>query len=187
LQVERVDLAGNSLGGEIAWEFAARHPARVRRLVLVDPAGFPFTSTSVPLGFRLARQPALSWITTRMLPRSVVESSVRDVYGDTTRVTDSLVDRYYELALREGNRRALPLRFAQSAPGADTAMLAMITAPTLMLWGGKDRLIPPSTAARFQRLMPNAELIVYPDLGHVPHEEDAGRTVRDVAAFLARP
>ena len=187
LQVPRADLAGNSLGGEIAWEVAARTPARVRRLVLVDPAGFPFESTSVPLGFRLARQPALTWLTSRLLPRGVVESSVRDVYGDPALVTDSLVDRYYDLALREGNRRTLPLRFAQAAPGADTALLAAVTAPTLILWGGKDRLIPPSTAARFRRLLPAAALIVYPDLGHVPHEEDPARTVRDAAAFLGRP
>lgn len=187
LQVPRADFAGNSLGGEIAWEVAARAPARVRRLVLIDPAGFPFESASIPLGFRLAREPALSWITTRLLPRSVVEASVRDVYGDPSRVSDSLVERYYELARREGNRRALPLRFAQAAPGADTAILAAITAPTLIMWGGRDRLIPPSTAARFRRQLPAASLIVYPDLGHVPHEEDVARTVRDAAAFLMRP
>lgn len=187
LRIARVDLAGNSLGGEIAWEVAARTPERVRRLVLLDPAGFPFESESVPLAFRLAQQPGLTFITERTLPRGVVEASVRNVYGDPSLVTDALVDRYYELTLREGNRRTLPLRFAQSAPGADTAMLAQITAPTLILWGGKDRLIPPSLAARFQRLMPSAELIVYPELGHVPHEEDPARTVRDAAAFLSRP
>jgi pimeloyl-ACP methyl ester carboxylesterase len=156
----------------------------VRKLVLVDPAGFPLASTSVPMGFRMARTPSLSWIFTRILPRNVVESSVKNVYGDPSRVTPDLVTRYYELTLREGNRAALPARFAQMAPGADTARLAAITAPTLLLWGGRDQLIPPSTAARFQRLLPNAQLVIYPELGHVPHEEDAARTVADVMAFL---
>lgn len=187
LQLRRVDLAGNSLGGEIAWEVAARTPDRVRRLVLVDPAGFPLGSTSVPLAFRLARTPSLQWLFTRILPRSVVASSVKNVYGDPSRVTDDLVTRYYELALRVGNRAALPARFAQAAEGADTAMLARVTAPTLILWGGRDRLIPPSSAARFLRLLPNAKLVVYPELGHVPHEEDAARTVADVQRFLSTP
>lgn len=187
LRVPRADIAGNSLGGEIAWEVAARHPERVRKLVLVDPAGFKFTSESVPLGFRLARMPSLSWILARTLPRGVVESSVRNVYGDPAKVTDSLVDRYYQLTLRTGNRTVLVHRFAQAAPGADTARLVGISAPTLVLWGGRDRLIPPSDAARFQRMMPKAELIMYPELGHVPHEEDAARTVRDVLEFLRVP
>jgi pimeloyl-ACP methyl ester carboxylesterase len=185
LRVTRVDIAGNSLGGEIAWNVAARHPTRVRKLVLVDPSGFAFTSTSVPIGFRLARTPSLSWLFTRILPRSVVESSVKNVYGNPALVTDTLVTRYYDLALRAGNRAAVQARFAQSAPGADTALIARITAPTLMLWGGRDKLIPPSEAARFQRVLPMAQLVMYPELGHVPQEEDPRRTVADVLGFLA--
>ena len=187
LHVAQFDLAGNSLGGEIAWETAARAPDRVRRLVLVDPAGFPLAATSVPLGFRLARLEGLSWLFSRILPRSVVESSVRDVYGDPSRITPALVDRYYELTLREGNRRSLPKRFAQSQPGADTMRLTDVRAPTLLLWGGQDRLIPPLLADRFRRLLPRSELVRYPALGHVPHEEDPASTVRDAARFLSAP
>lgn len=184
LRVTRFDLAGNSLGGEIAWEVAARAPDRVRRLVLVDPAGFPIASTAVPLGFRLARREGLRWLFSRILPRSVVESSVRSVYGDPSRITPALVDRYFELTLREGNRRSLPQRFAQAQPGADTLRLLEVRAPTLLMWGGQDRLIPPLLAARFRRLLPRSELALYPSLGHVPHEEDPASTVRDAARFL---
>jgi pimeloyl-ACP methyl ester carboxylesterase len=187
LRVRRVDLAGNSLGGEIAWHVAAQHPDRVRKLVLVDPAGLPFTSVSVPIGFRLARDPRLSWLMTRILPRRVVTASVRDVYGDTSRVTEALVDRYYELTRRAGNRAALPARFAQSRPGADTMRLASVTSPTLILWGAQDRLIPPATAARFLQMLPGAQLLLYPELGHVPHEEDPRRTATDVLVFLRAP
>lgn len=185
LRVARVDLAGNSLGGEIAWHVAARHPQRVRRLVLVDPAGFPVASQSVPLGFRLARDRRLTWLMSRILPRRVVTASVRDVYGDPARVTDGLVDRYFELTRRAGNRGALPARFAQSRPGADTALLAGVAAPTLIMWGARDHLIPPATAARFQRLLPGARLLLYPGLGHVPHEEAATRTATDALVFLS--
>ncbi|MFI5245397.1 MAG: alpha/beta fold hydrolase [Gemmatimonadales bacterium] len=185
LDVRRFSIAGNSLGGEIAWHVAAAAPDRVSRLVLVDAAGYPTSSTSVPIGFRLARTPWLSWMMTRILPRAVVRSSVRNVYGDPGLVTDSLVDRYYDLTLRTGNRASLPLRFAQSRPGADTLRLRDLRLPTLVLWGDRDRLIPPENAGRFLRDISGSRVILYRGLGHVPHEEDPVRTAADVRAFLS--
>ena len=185
LGVRRFSVAGNSLGGEIAWHLAASAPERVSRLVLVDAAGYPMSSTSVPIGFRMARTPWMSWMMTRVLPRAIVRSSVRDVYGDPDRVTDSLVDRYYELTLRSGNRASLPMRFAQSHPGADTLLLRDLRQPTLVLWGERDRLIPPEVASRFGRDVQGSRVILYRGLGHVPQEEDPLRTAADVRTFLS--
>jgi pimeloyl-ACP methyl ester carboxylesterase len=187
LGVQRFVVAGNSLGGEIAWHVAAAAPDRVDRLILVDAAGYDFTPKSVPAGFRLARMPALHWITEHTLPRALVASSVRNVYGDPSRVTDALVDRYYELTLREGNRAALGRRFVQSRPGADVDRLKTLHLPTLIMWGALDRLIPPEHAEQFHRDIAGSELITYEGLGHVPHEEDPARTVADVIRFLERP
>jgi pimeloyl-ACP methyl ester carboxylesterase len=185
LGVRRFSVAGNSLGGEIAWHLAAAAPDRVSRLVLVAAAGYPVGSTSVPIGFRLARVPSMSWVMERILPRAIVRSSVRNVYGDPDRVTDSLVDRYYDLTLRAGNRESLPKRFAQSHPGADTLMLRDLRLPTLVLWGDRDRLVPPENATRFGRDVQGSRVIMYRGLGHVLHEEDPFRSVADVRAFLA--
>jgi pimeloyl-ACP methyl ester carboxylesterase len=186
LGVRRFSVAGNSLGGEIAWHLAAAVPQRVSLLVLVDAAGYPLSSTSVPIGFRMARTPSLSWVMTRILPRAIVRSSVRNVYGDPSRVTDALVDRYYDLALRTGNRASLPLRFAQSRPGADTSILRELRLPTLVLWGERDRLISPDDAARYGRDISGSRVIVYSGLGHVPQEEDPKRTAADVRVFLSQ-
>ncbi len=187
LGVSRFAIAGNSLGGEVAWEVAAAAPDRVAVLILVDAAGYPIVSQSVPIGFRMARTQGLAWLFTRILPRSVVTSSVRSVYGDPSRVTDSLVTRYYELTLREGNRASLPRRFAQSANGADSARIATVRAPTLIMWGGRDGLIPPDHAGRFARDIPGSRLALFPELGHVPHEEDPLRTAAAARAFLDCP
>ena len=184
LGVSRFAIAGNSLGGEVAWEVAAAAPDRVAALILVDAAGYPIVSQSVPIGFRMARTQSLAWLFTRILPRSVVTSSVRSVYGDPSRVTDSLVTRYYELTLREGNRASLPRRFAQSANGADSARIATVRAPTLIMWGGRDGLIPPDHAGRFARDIPGSRIALFPELGHVPHEEDPVRTAAAARAFL---
>jgi pimeloyl-ACP methyl ester carboxylesterase len=186
LGVQRCIVVGNSWGGRLAWELAASRPQLVSRLVLVDAAGYPLESTSVPLGFRIAKTPGLRRVMEYVLPRSVVEKSVRNVYGDPSRVTAALVDRYFDLTLREGNRRALGLRFAQVPMTGELARIKSISAPTLIIWGGQDRLIPPSNAKRFDEDIPVSEVVMFDALGHVPHEEDPAATVAAFEAWLAR-
>lgn len=184
LHVQHFVVAGNSLGGNIAWRLADVEPARVERLILVDAAGYPFKSSEVPLGFRIARTPGINRILKHILPRSLIEASVRNVYGDPARVTPELVDRYFELALREGNREALGQEFAQFDPGASAERIKAVKQPTLILWGGLDHLIPPDNAQNFQRDIAGSKLVMFDDLGHVPQEEDPARSVAAVQAFL---
>lgn len=184
LQVPRAVVGGNSLGGEVAWRLAVMAPERVAALVLVDAAGPAFTPESVPLGFVVARLPVLSRIGEWVLPRSVVAQSVASVYGDPARVTPELVDRYFELTLREGNRRALGQRMQHWVMGEGAEHIARITQPTLILWGGRDRLIPPAVGQLFQQQIAGSRLVVFDELGHVPHEEDPARTVAPVKEFL---
>ncbi|MBX9638667.1 MAG: alpha/beta hydrolase, partial [Mycobacteriaceae bacterium] len=88
------------------------------------------------------------------------------------------------LTLREGNRRALGLRMGQIVPGEDAALIDRVRVPTLVLWGGKDRLIPPVVADEFTRRIGGSRKLVFPELGHVPHEEDPARTLAPVREFL---
>jgi pimeloyl-ACP methyl ester carboxylesterase len=185
LGIPRAVIAGNSFGGQLAWELAATAPERVAALILVDAAGYPMAPEFIPIGFRVALTPSLQPLVTRVLPRRMVEASVHAVYGDPARVTEALVDRYYELALREGNRRALGLRLEQAVKHeARAERIATITQPTLVLWGGHDRLMPPGDAARFVQDIANSRLVVFEALGHVPHEEDPAATAAAVLAFL---
>jgi pimeloyl-ACP methyl ester carboxylesterase len=184
LGVQRFVVAGNSLGGYVAWATAVLHPQRVDRLILIDAAGYPFQSQSVPLAFRIARTPILNVLMRDVLPRSVVASSLRNVYGDPSKVTPGLVDRYFELATREGNRAALVARFEQTKPGSLAERVREIQVPTLILWGGKDRLIPLEFGERFARDIHGSRLVVFDALGHVPHEEDPARTVAAVLPFI---
>ena len=185
LGVGRFVIGGNSLGGEVARRTAHAAPTRVSALVLVDAAGPDFVPDSVPLGFRVARTPVLRHITQWTLPRELVDSSVRNVYGDPSRVTPALVDRYVELTLREGNRAALLERFEAWVPGEHAERIAGLKQPTLILWGGRDRLIPPAVGREFQRLIPDSRLVEFPELGHVPQEEDPARSLAPVIPFLA--
>jgi pimeloyl-ACP methyl ester carboxylesterase len=184
LKVDRAVLGGNSLGGEVAWRTAYLAPARVAALVLVDAAGPPFVPQSMPLGFRMARIPVIDRIADFALPRALVEEGLKDVYGDPTKVTPELVDRYFELTVREGNREALRQRMQHLVAGENAERIATLKQPTLILWGGRDKLIPPAIGQQFQQQIAGSQLVVFQELGHVPHEEDPARSVQPVKAFL---
>ena len=186
LGVSRCVLAGNSFGGQVAWETALAHPARVDRLVLVDAAGYPFRPQSIPLGFRIARIPLLNRLMEHTLPRRLIESSLRNVYGDPGKVTPQLVERYFELTLREGNRRALAERLRQAPAGIHPERIAALKLPTLILWGGRDRLLPPADADRFHRDIAGSRLVLFDRLGHVPQEEDPDATAAVVQQFISQ-
>lgn len=183
LEVRNCVLAGNSLGGQIAWNFALAAPNRVSQLVLVDSAGYPLVSESVPLGFRLARMPGLRNVMEYVLPRGVIQGSLRNVYGDPAKVSPELVDRYMDMALRAGNRKALALRFEQPI-SANAHQIKSLKLPTLVVWGGRDRLIPLVNGQRFAADIVGSRLVVLEDLGHVPQEEDPERSLAPVKAFL---
>ncbi|PKM21689.1 MAG: alpha/beta hydrolase [Gammaproteobacteria bacterium HGW-Gammaproteobacteria-14] len=187
LGIDQALLAGNSLGGHIALEAAMITSERVAGLVLVDAAGYPFEPESMPLGFRIAQIPAFAPLMNRLLPRSMIVSSVESVYGDPSLVTPALVDRYYELTLREGNRAALVERFGQMAVREDVRERAKaLNIPTLLIWGDLDRLIPPHVGEDMHTDIPASELVRFANLGHVPHEEAPEATLAAVKAFIER-
>jgi pimeloyl-ACP methyl ester carboxylesterase len=184
LQVQKAVLVGNSFGGQVAWATALLHPERVGGLVLIDAVGYPFQPKSIPMGFRLARNPWSAPLMRYLLTRELVAASVRNTYGDPSRLSDAVIDRYFELTLRAGNRGALMARFGQSTLDEMSERIGELKLPTLIMWGGLDRLIPPENADLFHADIAGSELRIFPELGHVPQEEDAAQTVAAAMLFL---
>jgi pimeloyl-ACP methyl ester carboxylesterase len=180
--LDRFAVAGNSWGGEIAWTYALDHRQRVTSLILVDAGGFPLAH-EVPLVFRMARHRTLFRLMAKLGTRSFVDKTLRDVYGDESRITDELRRRYLELSCREGNRVSFSDRIL--APHVDrTAELKNLTVPTLIFWGGRDRVVPVANAERFHAAIPKSRVIVHDDAGHVPMEELGAATAAEAADFL---
>lgn len=184
LELEQVDLAGNSLGGRIAAMVAAAHPSRVRKLILVDAAGL--SGQSPPKVFRIVRTPGLRMLARSFTPTWLMRNQLREVYGDDTRIDDALVSRYQDLTRRAGNRQALIDRLNGPRDPDLDARLGAIRAPTLLQWGSEDSWIPLSFGERFQRGIPGSTLIRYEGAGHVPMEERPSETARDADTFLGR-
>ena len=188
MKLDRVVLVGNSYGGHVAWRFTMDHGERVHRLVLVDAAGYPREDGKLPLGLRVIQWPAGRALSKVLLPRSQVERSVRQSYADPSKVTDALVDRYFELMRREGNRDALALRFLHVSVVPPGPYLQKLKTKTLLLWGKHDTVIPLDEGGlRFKKDLPDAELVVFDHLGHVPQEEDPVATAAALERFLSQP
>jgi len=182
--ITKCHLAGNSLGGLIAWGFTAEHPEMVEKLILIDAAGYAMKSKIVPIAFKIAQTPLLNKVMTFITPRFMVKSSVENVYADKYLVNDALVDRYFELTLRAGNRQALVDRMTMVIDSIPIDRVKNIQQSTLVLWGAKDYLIPVSEASRFHEDLPNDTLVILPSAGHVPMEEQPEESLAVLMSFL---
>lgn len=181
--IEKCHLAGNSLGGWIAWEFAWQDSRRLHSLTLLDAAGY-LSLDNIPLPFKMARAPFVSQSVVRMsVQRALVVQMVSQVYADSRKITEPLIDRYYDLFVRNGNPQAFHT-FANSRFKDNTLHLPAIHVRTLIMWGEEDRWLPISNAHRFHSDIPDSELIIYRQVGHVPMEEVPETTVGDFMAFI---
>jgi pimeloyl-ACP methyl ester carboxylesterase len=181
LNLDRFVLAGHSLGGAVAWTFAATRPHRVSQLILVDAAGYPPPEARWPT--RLARLPLIGDIGIYFKPGLWVRHTLNQAYADPAMVTDERVRRAAELQRFPGNREATLLR-ARTQEVLDPTPLQRLNVPTLILWGAKDSWEPNADAFHFQNDIKGAKLVIFKNLGHNSIDEDATATAAAVAAFL---
>jgi pimeloyl-ACP methyl ester carboxylesterase len=196
---EPVHLVGNSLGGAIALSVAARRPELVRTLTLVSPAmpdrrPDPRRMADVRLGLALVPGPigeraraGLAAVPARVRAEQVV----RVCFGDPSVVPEHrLVEAAEELTRRSGlswaqeagERTARGLVASWWWGTSPWAVAARVTAPTLVVWGDRDRLVSPRLAARTAAAIPGARLLMLPGVGHVAQIEAAETVARAVAA-----
>lgn len=187
--IDQFTLIGSSMGGWVSWRFALAHPGQVSKLVLVSGSGPRPANTSkrnIPLGFRLAQIAGLNALMTKLTPRGLIEKSLTQSMVNPVFVTKERVDRYWELLRFPGNRQATLDRFRTDREEEFAQQLTEITAPTLLLWGREDGLVPYEVGEVFDRKIPNSQLIIYDNIGHLPMVEHSTRTVQDLRRFLER-
>jgi pimeloyl-ACP methyl ester carboxylesterase len=183
LGVKRASLIGNSMGGRIGWKFAAAHSERVNRLVLVSPDGFASAGISYD---QKPETPGVMWALQYIAPpRSLIKAALSAAYAHLDALSEATLTRYRDLLLAPGVRRAIVMRMGQTIQRNPAPMLALIKAPTLLLWGEKDGVIPIGDAPGYLRSLPQANLVRLPNLGHVPFEEDPAGSLAPVQRFLA--
>jgi pimeloyl-ACP methyl ester carboxylesterase len=181
LGIERATLGGTSLGGTVAIHYTARNPGRVERLILLNPGSLE--------GKERARGglPKAAYVLTWILPRALPEFMLRSGFGDPSRLPESLVDRWYDFWMREGQRKAQLDRLAQYESGDIEGLVRSIRVPVLLLWGEANTTALFSQAGEFRELLenvPSLTFISYPGVGHMAVEEAGPVIGRDVRAWL---
>ena len=185
LQLAKFTLVGNSMGGSIAWNYALFNPAVVDKLVLIDAVGYPKRGESGSLGFKIASTPVINNILLFATPKALVRKSLETIYFDQSRVTDAQVERFHDMAIREGNRAAALLIFKGSfGTSKFKGKIKEIKTPTLVLWGEKDNLISVENAYQFNQDIKGSKLEVYPNVGHVPMEEIPEQVAKSILDFI---
>lgn len=181
LSVKTAALIGNSLGGKLAWMFAAENPERVLKLILVAPDGF--ASPEFRYGDKIV-VPLVARLLPYTLPTFLVRLMLVRALGDPSALTDGMISRYRDMMLAPGNRRAMIARMEQIDVERPESLLAVIKAPTLLVWGEKDALIPVSNLSRYREFIHGSRFVVFPNLGHIPQEEAPVQSLAPVRAFL---
>lgn len=177
-------IAGNSLGGYIAATYASQYPLRVNKLILLDPVAYP---QETPWVMEMATAPVMRQMGQLVMPPLLVTMNVKETYGVPARIKDKHMNRYVHMSQRPGAKAAYLKTFdilkARSTVEAPVPF-HRVSAPTLLMWGGKDRWVPVELAKRWKEDIPKAVLKVYPTAGHMPMEEIPEETVKDAMAFF---
>jgi pimeloyl-ACP methyl ester carboxylesterase len=182
LQLDRFAIAGHSMGGAVAWGFAATRPERVSHLILVDASAYP-RDGEPRLRTRLSRTALIGDRGIYFKPDWMLRRAMTEIYSDPAMITPDRVRRFGELQRFPGNRPATLMRVRSQDP-LDPTPLRRLDVPTLIIWGAQDRLVPVADAFRLQNDIRGAKLAIFGKLGHDPMEEDPAATAAAVAAFL---
>ena len=183
LNVTQCIVAGNSLGGSIAWNYAIASPEKVKQLILLDASGYPKKDEKGSLGFKLAGIPVLNQALKHISPISLIRKSLEDAFYNKSLVTAQMVEQYHDMLLRAGNRAAV-LELFQHPMKADPTKINTITQPTLIIWGKEDQLISYKNAALFKQDIQNSQMLVLDKVGHIPMEEAPNQVASAILEFI---
>jgi pimeloyl-ACP methyl ester carboxylesterase len=183
LNVTKCIVAGNSLGGSIAWNYALASPDKVKQLILLDASGYPKKDEKGSLGFKLAAIPVLNQALKHISPISLIRKSLEDAFYNKAFVTEKMVQQYHDMLLREGNRAAV-LELFQHPMKPDATKIRTITQPTLIIWGKEDQLISYANAALFKQDIRDSRVLVLDKVGHIPMEEAPNQVATAILEFI---
>ena len=185
LKIEKAWLCGNSMGGEIALNFALQNPQRVGGLILIDSAGVNVTGSG-SLAPRYLLLPVVGRVVTALALTSdkLVRQGLEKSFYDQTKVTNERVAFYYRPLKTRGGQLAAVRARTQANEFPVEPELDRIRVPTLIIWGAQDALIPLEAGYKINKLIKESKLVVFDSCGHLPQEEMPARVVDEITKFI---
>ena len=201
LGIEKFSIAGNSMGGGVALQFALEHQDRVQTLILIGSEGIPNREEGYdasqfsdekplpPTDPSYKKVSKLEEFQTRFYSNANIKDVLTELVGNPSVLTDEFVDYYARIIRHRGNRYANILMFRQWLdPDADPRdlenRLKEITVPVLYIHGSKDNTVPERIARRFDELLPNCHLSIYDGVGHMAQIEKPEQSAAEVSEFI---
>ncbi len=187
LQLKRFSIGGTSLGGTVAMHYTAAHPERVERLILLSPGSLEGRA------MQRAGRAVPKWadiLTYIAPPRAFAKFMLTSRFGDPSKVNDKLIDQWYDMWMREGQRAAILARLRSYSSADIVKVTAAISVPTLILWGEKNPQAPVEQAEELRQMLgsaPSVTVITYPGIGHMAAEEAGPAIAKDIQGWLATP
>jgi len=187
--VRRATLIGNSMGGGIAWASAALFPERVNKLVLIDCVPPDVLNQVRNESFRalavIRNIPFLPYLVISIRDKSSIKRVLKECVFDVTRITPEVVNRQYALSRIKGTSWVLTSTLKNARDTSRLkAYLSRIDHPTLLVWGGRDLIFPPSVGKSLHRAIKGSQLVVIEKSGHIPMWETPDEVNRIILEFL---
>jgi pimeloyl-ACP methyl ester carboxylesterase len=186
LQIDSLYVVGNSLGGWMGWELAATYPEKVKGLVLLGSAGYEIERVKANIGrIDMLDNAFFFKIVERGFPIWVSERNARRMRSEWETFNPKEVVINNGLMNREGNIVNL-IKLGNTGIVPDTAKIAQVQCPTLIIYGKYDVIVPFEHGEKFKRDITNSQLMVYDTCGHIPQMEYPHRVAGDIDGFFKR-
>ena len=194
LGMEKFSIAGNSMGGGIAWRYALENPEKTQSLVLLASSGIYSSEERLqieeseresPLVWKLMRSNFVSYFLSLYTPKFFATQGLKTSVYDPNLASDEIANQFHELTLMQGSREAILSRFSkQNYSNEKPDILKKIQAPTLIIHGREDNIISFKSSINLDQYIQNSQLMIYPKIGHLPMYETPARVADDIKKFF---
>ncbi len=194
LGMEKFSIAGNSMGGGIAWRYALENPEKTQSLVLLASSGIyspeerlqiEESERESPLVWKLMRSNFVSYFLSLYTPKFFATQGLKTSVYDPNLATEEIANQFHELTLMQGSREAILSRFSkQNYNNEKPDILKKIQAPTLIIHGREDNIISFKSSINLDQYIQNSQLVIYPKIGHLPMYETPARVADDIKKFF---
>ena len=194
LGIEKFSIAGNSMGGGVAWRYALNNPRKVESLILIASSGvmteedsrkFAERKDNSPIVWRLMNSNILKRFLSYYTPKFFATQGLKVSVYDQKLANIEHAMQFHDLVLLEGSRNAiLSMSMGSRSKMHGPESLSRIEAPTLVIHGDKDNIIPIERSQVFEEYIDNVEVKIYSQIGHLPMYEDPNKTANDIKSFL---